>query len=1566
MATLQDHWNEVSGDERFIDLPQEKKEKVRQRLWDQYVQTDSRYLGLPESKRIKVRQRFDEMTNIPVESTTDKLIRKGKKVVSEVAPVVKKAAEAVVPAAKKVGKALSEQVDTSKIGSTLEDIEASGVEIPGAKAAKKFVSEGFEAGAQMIEPSDEGYGRIGQEFGTVKSWNPVTQFEMARAAAAGGVRYVGDLLSGAIPETTLGAGAYFTPVDAFMKAAGVTFPFLAKERHLPDIHLPWAKPKPTGTPTIGNEMKSLIQRQVIENNGRMATDGPPRPLEHLAHEEAKVQAQAEYDQYQNHLLELEQKSYKEGKPIPLPGPEADLYPEAKANITQLRDAAKERLQKLQGEPVRTDSLSRSEDLLQEYYTRRIANARAYLDYAPGVVRAPPSSIELEEQKLLAGGPQPAGLLKPGKENIPEPLPAPETKPITPAPTRTSPGRPAQPKTPPPEQPTAAPVKPSEGAGKTFKQYLQEMIDYIHPDEPKQARRVTVGALMSSFREQGFLGSEELNPQSKSFIDAVIKEAQRQKIIKDSKVPIEEALPEAKYKQKGLDPLEIKAEAQRLKLEHDFNVKTANEARAELKFATGGIGFNDPDPMTGKIPEQEEVLRNVPDYLRGETKPDEAAKMAYDAGLIASPDINALFDYTRKFIDLERPRSTKSFLDEAEHNIESQMKSDAGFSLESQEAKTPKVKPKDQTLPDMPQAQFPDKFVTGYETSAEKAPEGTPNDLFGKSSFDLGWDLFDTLGEGGQVSLGGTGGNEIDPVKKARQQAIIKELTDRAMKIGYQTTEDVMLYIARNAPKELQDSMRKDIAPTLSAFDDHAYKEIDEAKKGNPVAQKSLADRAERSYLQKKAEMIKGTYKKFKANQQIALFKDGDEGVMKLESDFFIHDNFRKFSKDELAAQMFYQEGKAPSVESLTALGYSEEDAKRWVALSKNPTPQMVEAKKALQAREDEAYDLISQYYDEMGYVENHVTRRWERPEQYLDWEGKKLGNNPVFAKNRKFVTRAEGIEAGFKPVSMDIKDEIRAMDRTRTGILSRIHAWQKLGASMAPDGPAMINEAAEGAKNMARNAKLTPHTGQAPKSWIRIRGVPLLDGIAINPYYKEVAEYMLARPAKFLENEYINHAMALSKAAKLIGFFHGFTEGEMILSGINYRNVFSFNRDRNTMFRGLRYLAKAITADMEGETLSKNPVKAVGQLYQSFIRGHGALANRPLALTMAERNFKVGSVDADIHSILSRDLMSLEKMLDSKIKSAPIKGLASLPRHAVDVLNKSIFDYMRVIGSMLVYEDNLALAIKKFNIEAPAGQKMAIPEIERQIVAQVSNGMGGITYAQFMAHPSTQRALQWVMLAPEWTLGRPMMAGSTLLKGPQGMMARKQMAKLFIGWYTISNVMNYYNSKRLLGKGRWLKDNPEGYRDQVIRSKDEKGTTYYQLSKALTEIADYIHPAKTFVHKTSPAVQSAVKLMEWGASKSYYMNPYEKPVGPIDVLKAAYTPMFETGQSAYGGLPVRRGPSKTYIMEMLDRYYSGGEKDSKLYKRANQISDEQGFDFFTLDNMVRSAKSRQENKAMFK
>ena len=534
MAKLDDYWNQVQQSESFQGLGDDEKEKVRNHLFEKYVQTSDSYIGLPQSQRLKVKKHFDDVTHIEPETMMGGIEKKAKKVGAAAGQMVDKA-KAALPGIKE---GASDLLESGK--RDIEDISSTGEEIPGMKEAAAGAKDITERVAGAVEPN------------YVKP--SLTAFDMARAVASGAVRTAGEFVNGMIPETTIGAAGWAVPFDAVARYAGLTFPTLAKERSFP-----W-NPKTGLSPeakTLGDDMEKLITQENInqhirKNIGSMQTANA-KPLEVLANEEEKVKAQSEVQRYEDHLKQLDDLSARGGEP------QGDLYPAAKTNVTQLRDLAKARLQKLQDEPVRVESLSRAEDELQGYYRRKVDQARVFMM---------PEGPKTEPQAMLPAPEQPAGLLKAGEP----PKKAPLEQPSIPAKTNATPSVP-----PPAAAPKAISYKASEVVSKMYQAY--------NPDQTIEANKIRAGALIKAM---GMKPTEELSLEKMGMFEKILESEHATRLEKEVKRPISKEINVEKVKAKGLDPVEVKAEAQRLKVEHDNRISHINEERAKMKDVTGGI------------------------------------------------------------------------------------------------------------------------------------------------------------------------------------------------------------------------------------------------------------------------------------------------------------------------------------------------------------------------------------------------------------------------------------------------------------------------------------------------------------------------------------------------------------------------------------------------------------------------------------------------------------------------------------------------------------------------------------------------------------------------------------------------------------------------------------------------------------------------------------------------------------------------------------------------------------------------------------------------------------------
>jgi len=1500
MASLDQDWQAITADARFSDLTEQKKETVRQRFYDQKVRSDKRYLDLPESKRIEVRKRFDEVTKTKPLTFADEFKKE--------LPKIEEAGKSIARGASKalkgyqVGKAMGEQV-FEQIGP--QPMKAA---YGALKSISGEIEKKTEEAGNILEPSEENLGRVAKKFQeapvatSLEALQPsMTQFDLARAIGSGAVRTFGKFASSMIPKNPIDVGEYLV-ADGVFRLAG-KIPLLGSA----DILAPFKSKAPkVAADTVGNLFEKSILKRQVELQARNSTT--PKPLEVTAAETGKADAQNEWTTYQKWLEDHDKLSPSGGEP------KEDLYPDMKNNVSQLRDAAKARLDKLRSEPIRVESLGQAEDSLRGYFR----NKASMFPKPQEPIALPEASIPIEPTPLLESG-KPAGLL-PGKGETSTALPVKnpvEGRPrpfLKPQPTESS-------------LPVQQGISPaiSERQSSAFRP-LREAYSSItaHPDYIKLKNE-------ASDMVNRYASEKGVEPTPK-FSDSLFHE-------------IHDAL-------------------------GDFRTAAAKKDSAGMKVVM--------DKYPNIARDWDIILKMLYTETQGGTFFDSHVIGSYGAESPKSTFSSGLEGY-KEFVsqsfENRLPNETKQTIDHLTGALMKSLEDENWIAI---------TKPRQVDQPWMENVgKVIDHSLADYQEPSSKSfkvmekmreDAGLPPSPLGDNKQRGLFEIIDELGQHFLNERGEIGGKPIDPVAHARLEANINELVDRAMSLGYTTSQDIMLWAAKNAPREIADAVRAHLSPTLSSFDTHAYQEMDQAKQGNPIARKSLEDRSIREYLTDKFEASKlGKWaKKVSANQQVLQFKDGDEALMQLKNEYFIHDSYRGHSKYELAAQRWLNEGKAPNINALSNLVGREESEKMLDAYH-NPTERMKRAKVGTQDHEDNWYDLFSNFYDEMGYVDNHVTRRWKQPKEYMNWEGYVLQNKPNFTKGRKLLTQADGINAGMTPESLDIRDDIRASNNFRVGLLSKIHTLQKIGMSLTQEGlPAIIDESA--AETQAVRAKIAIQKGQAPMTWLRYRNVPLLQDLAIHPDYKLAVDFMNSR--RFTGNmaRMMDWLSASSKGSILgLSGFHPLSLTEMLLSGGSFRDVFTFNMNRNIVAKTMRTIAKGASESLENPLTWKAPtsreaiqenIRNIGKLYDSFMKGSAALANKPLALDMAERGFHFGPINDETNNMVGRNLQRIEDFLKTRFGDARIpetaKNAVNKVRSLYDIHSKALWSYMHEAFSMSIYERQLADNIRKFNLEAPEGQKIPIDQLKQQTAEFVKKEMGGISYSRLLVNPRMQQLLQWAFLAPAWTIGRVWMGAQVVDPGPQGRQARKQAMRIALGYYVTANLANYAQTKKYLGKGRFLWDNPEDQKLNVFwKLTPQKQELYAQGSKASTEIIDdLIHPWKTGAGKLGAPIQAAVKIINWSRLPEGQTSIYAQ--SPLKAAEGMFLPSWSTGMSAYGTLPIRKGVTAGTIARYLDRYYQNGDKDA--LKSAITFGREAGIDVRSLNQAAKARWHHQLKK----
>ena len=1522
MSVLEDRWQAVSSSDRYKTLDPDDQEKVRQNFYRHFVVSSSAYQSMPEEKRYAMREDFERRTQPP--SRPGLFERLKTQVPGAVEASGAGAASGLQEATTEIGKAA--EAPTKMMPSPESFV----------KATPK-IALGAQLGAEALRESPMGKARQSVSDIPIPGAKQLTT----------GLHQTGETISGKIAPTEdeirtsrlnkpgdltifqkariYGAGLAYMPWEltsqAIPETVGSLTNYLVIDKAFELAGQTFmGKPisemfKPKAPPIIENsDFQKSILRAVFEQKGRDMTAGPPRPFEQIvkAEEEAKLQ---------KWLEDAEMKAAAEGKPSPsLEEKPGDLHPNPKVNQSMLQDHAKgvrdevqKRLDALKAEPEHLETLKWSEDALAGYYRDKMGKI---------VIMGPPGNLEPTLQ--IEGPEQPLQIEAPR---------APKARPEEPIPRRAP--------TPPPE---TVPPREQPLTLQTLKPYLSQQLRERHPTENKQTLDALNAVIQKTVRDQ--VGQSEI---LKQVVDQLLEQGMSDHLLAEeiARVGFKPGRPgdvpsgltreeTSRLKTQGISKEDVLKEADRLKQEWDLrNVEP--EGHAYIR-QMGGLA---PSPDV-----QEEYTRYVKPSLRGSRPLDEAAQEMYEQGYIQGPSSADLLSYLREHeTTTGKQRSVRSFIGDAIHNLEAPLTPPMDFSLESVKAKS-------------------------------SQPIGEPEDITKQSAFDLGMQIGDHFLKGEKGAIGP--GAPIDPIESARVQEAINELVRRARAIGYDTAEDIMLYVARNAPKEYLDFFRGQIkTKTVTPWDTHAYKETEAAQKGNPIAQKSLKDRAWYEYLQDKWSQRKSSRA---ASRPLARFKDSDEMVMRIKFLYFKNDVLRdsKISKLEREAMEFYIDGEVPKLDKLQA--FRPKDADKLIQLGEHPTPAMKQAASEIRPYYDEWYRLYNEHYDDVAHVKDYVPRHWKRPDDFVSWQRASTGGKAPWLNHRKLTTSAQGINAGFEPESLDIRDTMTADSDLRTNLLSKLHTLKKVALTMNDDmNPSLVIDDTQpklpGSIGSPKR-QISPVAMDAPQGYLR-SDHPLLRGMAFDPKFKPLMDYMFTSrsSAKFLgvPMNLIESINAFSKRSIfLYSMFHPWALSEMLFAGSSFRDLMIFNKDRNVLYKTLAGITRAATEDLAEPLTWKRPIQSAKNFYTSFMEGHAALSNRPLALDSAEHSLRFSAIDDVQRDVFNRALQNMEGWLNTyKVTKPGAAGLKIL-RGSNEIFDKALWDYWSPMIKMSLYESHLADNMKVF------GDKIPVDEIKNQTALYINKALGGLAWGDLLASPQTQQALQWLMLAPEWTIGRVLMGTSALTSGPQGHQARKLLARGFLAWFVFGNMMNYINTKKYGLKGygsptdkfiqrnliedwnknpgRFMWQNDPGHETDVLYGKTPDGRDIYVTpSKAFTELyQDIFYPLKTGRGKASPLLNMAA-----GAITGYTAGGF--PVtGPADLAGRMLLPMSTRGGNLYATLPKHKGMSAYEAEQLFEKYERTGNED--VYDKAMFFAEENGLNWQGLHAHARAVVKGEQNK----
>lgn len=497
---------------------------------------------------------------------------------------------------------------------------------------------------------------------------------------------------------------------------------------------------------------------------------------------------------------------------------------------------------------------------------------------------------------------------------------------------------------------------------------------------------------------------------------------------------------------------------------------------------------------------------------------------------------------------------------------------------------------------------------------------------------------------------------------------------------------------------------------------------------------------------------------------------------------------------------------------------------------KKATPKVKALAKEVKDYFDESFDFMSEHFDDISYRDNYVTHLWDIPKKKQADASKFFKTkNPFITKQRKYTTLKEGIEAGLKPKTTDIADILNIYDDWKINTVENKKIVDLIKKVVDDSGESVIKR-----------------IDKAPDDWVKVDHPALNRGMA-----KKTDDALLISKVPVAVNPEISREIN-----SLFG--KGFTgSGARALNTIN-----AFTKKTALTLSLFHHFA--LTESGLASGLKKDLVKLWNpkNIYNAMKKGeYDVFKNIELSKDAVRNGLQLGSLsDASVGTVR-------QALINAEIKTKNIPGINKITggiRTANDLWDKALWDYYHNGLKINTYENWVQQELKRLPDSASAQE---IANVKKETAQLVNDTFGGQVWENFFLHPKAQQLLQWILLSPDWTLSTLRQAGAPLglfdVAGKKGVRAKQgaafwARAALYI--YGGASVINYANTKKDDGEGKWLWENDKGFNDKIYMGRDEDGKKIYaRPGKQFRELYEWIkNPFKKFGGKMTPALNEVV------------------------------------------------------------------------------------------------------------
>ena len=571
----------------------------------------------------------------------------------------------------------------------------------------------------------------------------------------------------------------------------------------------------------------------------------------------------------------------------------------------------------------------------------------------------------------------------------------------------------------------------------------------------------------------------------------------------------------------------------------------------------------------------------------------------------------------------------------------------------------------------------------------------------------------------------------------------------------------------------------------------------------------------------------------------------DIDIENLRSDKFIVERIeQKLTKLEREALPFLrQKIKDPKV--LEKIGRPD-----LVEILKNPSKQLQKTTKEVGDYFDEAHAFLAEHGNDVNYIEDYVTQLWDIPSNKKNKIVNYFVTKNPFGKKRTIPTLEEGIKLGLKPKTTDIAKLVKIYDDLKIKT--------SFNLKFADNVKSMVDDTGQ---------SLLQATGKAPKGWVVIDH-PALRKTVFRGKFGKVGE----SEKILLENSRISVHPEIANEMKAI-FGKRFAGKDLKIPGTDKTinlvpaletiNAFA----KKSMLSGSFFHHFALTESAFSSGIGRkaiqmwNPVKIYKALKN---KDYDIFKKMPLAEDAIRKGGVTFTPLADVQlGIVNKAIAGLEKAT----KNIPVVGKGvKLARKGNDLWDRALWDYYHNNLKLYAYEEQLGKELKKINPKDLAG----VDKIKAQVGGFVNDSFGGQQWEQseLFGDPKMQQIMQWALLAPDWTVSTLKQAAAPITGLAKGNAAQITVGTKFWIKAALYNTIlvqsvNYYNTKKEYGEGKFSWDNDPGHKADIFIGFNDDGTKrYLKTGKQFKESVEWMmNPIKKFGGKLSPAVKEAYKQL---------------------------------------------------------------------------------------------------------